>query len=350
MKKYSAHFLFDYLMCNDLDNIDELENDPYFMWRVIDHTNDKRMYEFCSENVKKDFDFVKKLVLKFKDDIEFITKVSNYFIDNYSSDNNFEQLDIIELTMLLSKIIGQTKRKELLVYEINNKLFINSIENNAKTSKYFLKEYEFALYLEMFGNRKIILDYVANHILKEIYYNSGVKFEEYIHSLNVKKSNIKKMGLKNFLIEHVGLYDEDLKEYVRLNIKLLDEFAKELQIVLNHWDNYEKRMIPKKIDTFDYYLSKYIKENEDYCSLYVYALRQIILKKYGFKSKQKFCDFDIELKKETLGDQKAYKYANNLAKKIFIDCNYSDIEEIIYKDNDNNYINNSNVIEFKKTN
>ena len=54
MKFYNKKLVFDYVVGNDLDDyeIDELENTPEFMIEVIKYTQDKKMYNFCSDNVK----------------------------------------------------------------------------------------------------------------------------------------------------------------------------------------------------------------------------------------------------------------------------------------------------------
>ena len=63
-KKYNSKIIFDYIVGNDLDgySIDELENDPNFMMDVIKITRDKRMYNLCSDDIKKNCTFVEFLI------------------------------------------------------------------------------------------------------------------------------------------------------------------------------------------------------------------------------------------------------------------------------------------------
>ena len=81
MKKYSRKLLSDYLLGKSIDDydIDELESNPEFIKEIIDFSNDKSMYNLCDDELKKNFNLMKFLVLKFKDDEQFIKKIARDF-------------------------------------------------------------------------------------------------------------------------------------------------------------------------------------------------------------------------------------------------------------------------------
>lgn len=65
MKLIDVSLVRKYINGEDLKDIsmDELENDPNFMLSVINVSKDIKMYNFCSDEVKCNYDFVKKLIM-----------------------------------------------------------------------------------------------------------------------------------------------------------------------------------------------------------------------------------------------------------------------------------------------
>ena len=97
MKKIDISLIRKYVNGKDLGeySIEQLENDKDFMMGVISYTNDTKMYSSCSELVKQDYEFVKYLVLKFKDNSEFITTVADNYVNNTDTDWERRELNII---------------------------------------------------------------------------------------------------------------------------------------------------------------------------------------------------------------------------------------------------------------
>ena len=102
MKKYSRKLLSDYLLGKSIDDydIDELESNPEFIKEIIDFSNDKSMYNLCDDELKKNFNLMKFLVLKFKDDEQFIKKIARDFSN--CSDN---ETDIFEINIIVSELV-----------------------------------------------------------------------------------------------------------------------------------------------------------------------------------------------------------------------------------------------------
>ena len=61
--KYSQELITKYINGEDIEkySLEELENDRIFMIKVIEYSNDLNMYNLCSDNLKKDYNFVKFL-------------------------------------------------------------------------------------------------------------------------------------------------------------------------------------------------------------------------------------------------------------------------------------------------
>ena len=88
MKNIDASLIEKYINGDDLGeySIEQLENDKDFMTSVINYTNDVKMYSLCSDELKKDYEFVKYLVLKFKNNPDYITKIADYYFGNSDID------------------------------------------------------------------------------------------------------------------------------------------------------------------------------------------------------------------------------------------------------------------------
>ena len=110
MKKIDISLIRKYVNGEDLGeySIEQLENDKDFMMGVISYTNDTKMYSSCSELVKQDYEFVKYLVLKFKDNSEFITAVADNYLDN--TDTDWERR---ELNIIMEKVLPKELSAEL---------------------------------------------------------------------------------------------------------------------------------------------------------------------------------------------------------------------------------------------
>ena len=83
MEKYDKRIIDAYINGNDIENysIEELENDKKFMMMIITLTNDKNFYNLCSEELKGNYEFVRFVIQKFNNDINFICKVADFYLN-----------------------------------------------------------------------------------------------------------------------------------------------------------------------------------------------------------------------------------------------------------------------------
>ena len=133
MNKYDNKIVNDYINGNDIDdfNIDDLENDSMFMKKVIVASNDRNFYRLCSDRVKKDYNFIKFVIYKFKEDIEFISKVADEFLDCNDDLLFRNELLIImcDLNFLINK--NEMNFNELKHYKNVKKLIIKILSEDS---------------------------------------------------------------------------------------------------------------------------------------------------------------------------------------------------------------------------
>lgn len=81
MVSFNPKVVDDYILGNDIleYSIDELENDFEFMKAVIYTTKDKKMYDFCSDNLQSNPKFIQFLIETFSDDQDFLIEIINKF-------------------------------------------------------------------------------------------------------------------------------------------------------------------------------------------------------------------------------------------------------------------------------
>ena len=112
MSKYNKSLIYDYINGNDIENynVEELENDYEFMKLVINVSKDKNIYKLCSDKLKNNYEFIKFIIYKFKNDIDFICKVANSYLD--ITNNEIEE---IELNIIMSELTKECDKNIKLI-------------------------------------------------------------------------------------------------------------------------------------------------------------------------------------------------------------------------------------------
>ena len=182
MKKIDISLVKKYVNGEDLGEFtsEQLENDKDFMMWVISYTNDIKMYSFCSESVKLNYEFVEYLVLKFKDNSEFIMTVADNYLDNADTDWESKELSII-----MEKVLPKELAEK---YEVLNETsyFTKRLEveiAKAKDSKLeSMVGMGFLLMFDQYNGSDIILDYYANNMVGEIIRDNNIDFEKMLHT------------------------------------------------------------------------------------------------------------------------------------------------------------------------
>lgn len=244
MKKYSRKLLSDYLLGKSIDDydIDELESNPEFIKEIIDFSNDKSMYNLCDDELKKNFNLMKFLVLKFKDDEQFIKKIARDFSN--CSDN---ETDIFEINIIVSELVkidyeNIAENDSFIdakgMFHLLNLSYMSEMKGEEDYDVINFLQMGFICFKETYEGRKTIIDYIAKEMVSLILTKEGLSLEELVHSKFKSKEKLEKVGTINFIINYIASYDSNLAEYLQANIKLIEPVKNDLDRIKDNFENY----------------------------------------------------------------------------------------------------------------
>ena len=243
MKKYSRKLLSDYLLGKSIDDydIDELESNPEFIKEIIDFSNDKSMYNLCDDELKKNFNLMKFLVLKFKDDEQFIKKIARDF--SKCSDN---ETDIFEINIIVSELVKidyeNIAENDIFIdakgmFHLLNLSYMSEMKGEEDYDVINFLQMGFICFKETYEGRKTIIDYIAKEMVSLILTKEGLSLEELVHSKFKSKEKLEKVGTINFIINYIASYDSNLAEYLQANIKLIEPVKNDLDRIKDNFEN-----------------------------------------------------------------------------------------------------------------
>ena len=268
MKKYDKEIINSYINGTDIEgySIDELENDKEFMMLVIRTTNDKNFYNLCSDNIKKDYDFVKFIINKFKTDIDFICKVADYFLANVE-----DELMRTELTIIMAGLTEKRKEEKYYEYKITSDAIFTAKRVKIEMAKIEMKdEYSsneigmgFLLIFDSYNSSKIVLDFYAKKFIESIFEEYDIDLENMLHQQFNSSEQINKMGINNYMLNFIGAYDSMLASYLSTNIELMKDFSNKIREVQTNWDKYNNVNEQKKYNLIFNKVHEYMEQVED---------------------------------------------------------------------------------------
>ncbi|MBQ3021325.1 MAG: hypothetical protein IJD92_03780 [Bacilli bacterium] len=347
----------DYINGNDIENytLDELENNSNFMLSVIKYTQDKRIYNLCSNKLKNDYEFIKEIILFFKDDFKFINKVAGDFIDNnkykpnvinitdyLNPDDKTKETEIFELCIIMSRIYKKYYPDEFNKYAVNVTLFKESslIENEIilreNKNELWVKDLGlgFKLCALAFQNSEEILKVFIDYYLNELFFVPDM--ESLLHKKFINKEEFINYGINNYIINHIKKYDEYLAYYITKRLYLTKDIKKDIDKIIYNWDKYNYNIEKQKYDLFMEKLLEYKEEN--FMNM-LYSLDELIdfiknnlgledifnkyyIKDYIYSEEDKYYDSlfnrnGIKLEKMNEEEIKCIRYVYSLAKRIF---------------------------------
>lgn len=243
MSKYSKKLIYDYVKGNNIDNydIDELESDYIFIKEVTDASNDKKMYNLCDDKLKSNFELMKFFIMKFKNDETFVKRVGNEFCALSNNEN-----DIFEINIIVSELVKKDYDnilENIHLISANNKYNALRFEYGIEIydEKQEVKDYcqmGFECFINMYAGRKIIIDYIAKKMVDEIFDEKPL--EELVHAKFKNKEELEKYGIINYIINYVSFYDSNLADYLKTDIKLLEELKNKMEKIKDNFDNYNE--------------------------------------------------------------------------------------------------------------
>ena len=338
MKKinYSKQTVFNYIFGNDIEEfeLEDLENDASFMTDVIKTTNDFKLYDFASDEVKQDFEFVRTVIEKYRDNTIFIMNVANtYLAQGEELKTKPEYMEI--LAMMIEFIKDDDKKldysiKALVEYE-ENMINLHVFKNENEDDKEFVNDFGlgFSYIKDAYEGLPYATKYFAVRLTHNLFYNN----EKSINQIISENLKLKDKGINNFIIEYVCMHDSYLSGYLSVNPNILKKFNKEISIDINNYEFYNTSLFDRKIKIiWQEGLEEYNKNSGKYSYLFMQFLDSILynnklVEEYEKYSNEKV-DTEVIIKKEKLDfmDLMFYTYLEKLVLDLFL--NY----EISYKD------------------
>ena len=244
MKKYSDKLINEYIMGYEIEDVDKLEDSPSFMIQAIEKSGDIKLYNLCSDKVKKNYSFVKYLVSKFSSDLEFICNISDYYLEN--TEDEFSR---IELLAVICDLCKNDKEKYMRYRMFAHSLYYFKRIQIEAAKKAASNENDvddigmgFLLIFEEYNHSKIVLDFFAKKIIDGIFDEFDIDLEYMLHNEFHDSEKLISMGLNNYMLSFIGYYDEMLANYLSTNINLMDNLRNRILRIVKNWDNYNKRM------------------------------------------------------------------------------------------------------------
>lgn len=298
MKKYTKETIFDYLLGNDIKDfdIDELESNPKFMADVV--CKDKKAYNLCSYEIKANFEFAKKVIENYKNDIDFVVKV----FDNYQNSITPKQLDddiinehLFELNIIMRNITKNSNDEIRLPYVLATNISFSWDEIIYEYSKQQYDEETrkklatgFEYQKSLYGHNKTIMNFIAERYIEQIFFDA-MDLEENLHRIYKTYEKYEADGKYKVIVQFISYYDKELASYVAMNAETLSELNKEINRIKNNWNTYNYRLEEQEIEKKEYDKQKYSRiidrvknycDNHD-CSFDHYDILAYVGKKFG---------------------------------------------------------------------
>lgn len=296
--KYNNKVINDYINGNDIEDytVEELENDKEFMGLVINKTNDEQLYNLCSDNLKKDYEFVKYIILKFKHNINFICEVADYYLEDVE-----DEFSRTELVIIMNKLTEKDKEKNM-AYRVVSDAIYTSKRVEIELTKLKLEDRDFAdtigmgflLIFDLYNSSKEIIEFYAKKIIDDIFNEYDIDLENMLHEQFKNHEQIDKMGINNYMLNFIGYYDSMLSSYLSSNIELMSHLKKRIKIVQSNWDKYNNINECKKYSLIIDKVHEYMEQIEFDCMFDETSILYHISKKLGIADKVAKYDYISE--------------------------------------------------------
>ena len=240
MENYNNELINDYINCeiDDSSLVERLENNPQFMMSVISSTNDKRIYNLCSDKVKVDEKFVLFLVNKYKDDSAFIDSVGEVYLNSLNGED--ETLRRASFANTMVKLLGHSSRAEKYLVVLNTVYSLTrvNVELLKKEDSKNNIEYGFSYFKSIYGNDDSLLSYFASRMVTEILDETIKEYEKFLHdSYELYEYVPDKYG---FLLDHIDKYDKSLVDYLNDHMEALDKGSESaIKRIKSNWSKHE---------------------------------------------------------------------------------------------------------------
>lgn len=347
----------NYINGNDISeySIDELENNIEFMLEVLATTKDEKMYNFCSEELKNNYQFIKKTILIFKNNIDFITSLANDYIKKHQKNEN----ECKELNILMTDLLEKSEIDDVLIFNTHAYIFYSSMMSSISILKNRPENNDikdevgegWTLIEDEYNDSEIIKEYFAKRIITNIFYNTNdFLLEKALHKKASTKEEITDDTITKIIIDIINEKDFYLAKYANSNKHILTEIQKIFKKFILSWNTFENRYIKEKIDIFYEKVENFLEENDQelrdnykYFEYIDFAVKKLNIEDIFIKhdpswvipqiNNDSFPQPTLDINELTIKEIKALKYIIKIAKDLFIeDKDYfkKTIEDIKY--------------------
>lgn len=322
MKKIDICLVKKYVNGEELGeySLDQLENDKDFMMSVISYSNDSKIYNLCSDEVKKDYDFVKYLIFKFREDLEFITKVADYYLDNTDTEIESMELNVLMTKLLPNELFSKYDyAREIAYYAKRVEIEIAKVKDPNLES---LVGEGFLLIFDSYSCSDIILEYYAESMISDIMRDNNINFESMLHNQFKTPDKIDEIGINNYIINLMGYYDSMLSSYVSTHLDLIKNIRNKIRSIQINWNRYNIADEEKRYNNMLCMVHDYMEISESSMSeteILYYVAAELGIKDKVAKYDNPYPideepDFDFE--EAVDGDMVKYEIENNLKERM----------------------------------
>ena len=337
---YSKRLIYNYILGNDIDNLEELESDNNFLFDVLKLSHDISYYSYLDISYRRSYDVIKYMLLNFKDNLDVYQEDADYLLDSLDVES-MEYKEIIVLIATIDKNKFNDYKISRAGFYVTDKVEVGAIQNSDKELEELIG-LGFEVVLSKYEDKPLILDYYAICFLYEIFYQDK-NFEEMVHKNIKNKEKLIKIGNAKFLLDYIANLDFYLKEYLEGHLYLLDNLSKDLELVKNNWDNYIKRINEQRVAIVYQVVEQFMEDYRGKFYFDIYGALDKIIRKYHleevFELEEEIEGFDLKdneyLKEKFTSDM------DKLITELFKD-------DVIFNDNTDYNSTNAKVIEFKK--
>lgn len=250
---------------------------------VLNYSNDFNLYHLCSDRLKKDHEFVKYLIYKFKDNIDFICDVADYYLSSVE-----DQILEMEIILIMCELTVNDFDKTISYKSMRDSMYSSMLiyiyyDELQKSNGSFSKEFGvgFSKVFDEFRFNDVVLKFYAKKLIYEILSNFNIDLENLLHMQFISPEQIDEFGIDKFILRLIKNYDFLLSAYLDVHIDLIGDLISEVKFIQKNWEAYIFNYI---IDSVHEFLSHDVSADTEVGVLYYIA------RKLGISEKVKKYD------------------------------------------------------------
>lgn len=337
---YTKKLIYDYIIGNDIENLEELESDNSFLFEALKLSRDISYYSYLDISFRRSYDVIKYMLLNFKDNLDVYQDDADYLLDSLDV-KSLEYKEIIVLMASIDKDKYNDYKIPRAGFYALDKVEVGAVKNSDRELEELIG-LGFEVVLSKYEDNSIVLDYYAKCFLYEMFYEDK-NFEELVHRNIKDKEKLIKIGNTKYLLDYISNLDFYLKEYLKEHLYLLDNLSKDLDLVKNNWDNYIERINRQRVEIVYQEVDKFVEKYRGRFYFDVYGTLDKIIRKHHleevFEFEEELEEFDL-IDNEYLKSKFTYDI-EKLLKELFK-------EDRIFNDDSDYNINSGDVLTFKK--